>query len=281
MASSTSSIPMDETALLHPASVKQCCAAIYESEIAQFLLGDCYHPGRLQLTERLGDLLKLTPKSRVLDVASGSGVSAVFIAERYGCEVVGIDYSERNVAQAIARAAAGNLQSRVRFQQGDAERLPFVDSTFDAVVCECALCLFPDKLAAAKEFSRVLRAGGRLGLSDVTRSAELPEELRSLLAWAACIADAQSVESYVDILRKAGFVVGIVEPHDCALLEIIDRVRAQMLAAEILVGLNKLNLSGMDLGVAKQMARQAFAAVQEGRLGYVVIAAANDKAPGQ
>ena len=61
--------------------LKQCCAKLYESDLVKLLLGDSFHPGGLRLTERLGSLLRLTAESRVLDVASGNGTSAFFLAE--------------------------------------------------------------------------------------------------------------------------------------------------------------------------------------------------------
>ncbi len=64
--------------------IKHCCARLYESEIVSRLLGESFHPGGATLTERLGQLLALTPESRVLDAASGKGASAVVIAERFG-----------------------------------------------------------------------------------------------------------------------------------------------------------------------------------------------------
>src|SRR5713226_1553317 len=112
-------------------TVKQCCAQLYESDFAKLLLGDSFHPGGVKLTERLGTLLGLTPDSRVLDIASGKGASALFLAERFGCEVLGVDYSGQNVEQANAAAVDKGLDARVRFQQGDAEKLPVDDDAFD------------------------------------------------------------------------------------------------------------------------------------------------------
>src|SRR5713226_8065627 len=92
----------------NPASteiLKRCCARLYESDFAKILLGDSFHPGGVGLTERLGTLLGLTAVSRVLDIASGKGTSAQFLAERFGCEVVGVDYGEHNVEQSNAAAA--------------------------------------------------------------------------------------------------------------------------------------------------------------------------------
>ena len=251
--------------------VKQCCARLYESDFAKLLLGDSFHPGGLKLTERLGELLALTPQSRVLDVASGKGASALFVAERFGCEVVGIDYSSQNVQEANAAAASKGL--RVRFDGADAEHLPFDDASFDAIFCECAFCTFPDKTAAAREFARVLRTGGRVGLSDLTRGPVLPKELDGLLAWIACIADAQPIDRYAAYLTGAGLRIDCAEPHDDALLEMVHQVRMKLLGVEIMVGLKKLDLPGVDLTEAKQMAQAAQAAIQQGSLGYAIVCA--------
>ena len=204
-------------------NVKQCCARLYESDIAKMLLGDSFHPGGVRLTERLGALLGLAAQSRVLDIASGKGTSALFLAERFGCEMIGIDYSERNVDEANAAAAGKGLGQLVSFQKGDAERLPFADASFDAVICECAFCTFPDKFAAANEFARVLRCGGSMGISDLTRGPALPPELDGLLAWIACIADAEPVQDYVKHLEAAGLRLKLTESHDEALLEMVHR----------------------------------------------------------
>lgn len=251
--------------------IKQCCATLYESELARLLLGDSFHPGGLKLTERLGVLLGLHPGSRVLDIASGKGTSAIFLAERFGCEVVGIDYSEQNVEQAIAAAAAKELASLVRFRQADAECLPFDDGSFDAVICECAFCTFPDKPAAAREFARVLRHGGGVGLSDVTRVPELPKELGGLLAWLACIADAQSLETYGTYLAEAGMRVTETETHNQALAQMVGQVRTKLLGIEIMQKLNKIKLPEIDFEGARSLARATQDAIAQGRIGYAII----------
>jgi len=256
-----------------PETIKQCCAVAYESDFAKLLLGESFHPGGLALTERLGTLLELTPASRVLDIASGKGASALFLAERFGCDVLGIDYSGQNVDQANAAAVDKGLDARVRFQQGDAEKLAVDDGAFDAIVCECAFCTFPDKTAAAGEFARVLRGSGRVGLSDLTRGPVLPAELDGLLAWIACIADAQPVDEYVRYLGAAGLELVCTEPHDDALLEFVRQVRTRLLGVELMVGLKKLDLPGVDLTEAKRMSQAAMAAIQQGSLGYAIVCA--------
>ncbi|UCG26594.1 MAG: class I SAM-dependent methyltransferase [Chloroflexota bacterium] len=227
------------------------------------------------LTERLGSLMELEPDQRVLDVASGTGGSAIFLAKRFGCQVVGVDYGRQSVALANVAAAEAGLANRVGFELGDAEQLPFDDSSFDAVICECAFCTFPDKTKAAAEIARVLRAGGRLGLSDLTRSGPLPAELEGLLAWVACIADAKPVDRYVEYLAAAGLDVDQVEVHDEALSQTVADVRAKLLGAELLVKLKKIDLPGADFDQARIIARSAAEAVREGKLGYASLIASN------
>jgi arsenite methyltransferase len=253
--------------------VKQCCARLYESDLTRFLLGDSFHPGGLQMTGRLGRTLGLSPASRVLDVACGNGTAAIFLAKKFGCKVFGIDYGDQSVAAARSLAQSEHIDTRVQFERGDAETLPFPDGSFDAVICECAFCTFPNKAASAREFFRVLRHGGRVGISDLTRETVLPQELDGLLAWLACIGDAQTVEGYTHFLQDAGFLVDGIEQQNYALEDMVNQIRIKLLGAEIMTGLNKLQLPGIDLGAAKQMAGSAMAAVKRGQLGYVLICA--------
>jgi SAM-dependent methyltransferase len=259
---------------LESAALKACCAALYASDWARLLLGDSLHPGGLALTGRLGALLHLSPGQRVLDAAAGNGASAIFLAQRFGCEVVGVDYGAQTTARAKAAAKEAGVAGRVHFVPGDAEALPCGDGAFDALVCECAFCTFPDKRAAAREFARVLRPGGRVGLSDLTRAGPLPSELEGLLAWIACLADAQPIDRYAACLADAGFAIERVEAHDAALSEMVNAVRARLLGAELLVKLQKLELPGVDIEQAKQLARSAAEAVRAGRLGYGVVVGA-------
>jgi arsenite methyltransferase len=277
MSGPTSFIAADDNARrAPPEAVKQCCANLYESDAAKLLLGDSFHPGGTKLTEHLGRILTLTPRSRVLDVAAGKGTSAFHLATRFRCEVVGIDYGRKSMEEAARAAETMGLDDRVFFQQADAERLPFADGAFDAVVCECAFCTFPNKRAAAGEFARVLRVGGRVGLSDLSRNGALAPDLSGLLSWIACVADAQPAAAYAELLTTAGLKVSTVEAHDAALRELVDQVRLRLFAADVMAGLKKLALPGFEFESARRFVRQALQAISDGRLGYAIIVASKD-----
>jgi arsenite methyltransferase len=253
--------------------MKQCCAAFYGSDLARLLLGDCFHPGGIRLTDRLGQLTQLTRDSSVLDVAAGRGTSAFHLAQSFGCEVVGVDLSEDNVKLASEEASKRGIANRVSFRLADAERLPFDAHSFDAILCECAFCTFPNKQTAAGDFVRVLKPGGRLGLSDLTKTAGPLPELDGLLSWIACIGDAQPVESYVDILQLAKLTVAHIEDHSYALTDMVRQIQAKLLGAEIAAGLKNFDFPNVDFSDAKRFAQAALNAVKEGNLGYAVIGA--------
>jgi SAM-dependent methyltransferase len=117
--------------------------------------------------DRLLPLLNVSAESHVLEVASGSGGPALYMARRTGARVTGIDVNESGIATANALAAGAGLGDRVRFQSGDATaRLPFDDHSFDAVICMDSMNHLPNRLVVLREWQRVLRPGGRAMFTD-------------------------------------------------------------------------------------------------------------------
>jgi arsenite methyltransferase len=257
----------------HAGVFKQCCANIYGSDAARFLLGDSFHPGGLELTEELAMLLQLSSATAVLDVASGKGTTAFFLVERFGCTVTGIDLSEQNVLEARHEASIRGLNHLVEFRQADAEALPFYGETFDAIICECAFCTFPSKRVAASEFERVLKAGGRIGISDITKDGSPLPGLDGLLAWIACIGDAQTLRNYGDWLASAGLHLTKSEYRNHYLQDMVQAIRGKLLMAEIMIGLKKLDLPGLDLSTAKAFSKAAQDAIASNHLGYGIVVA--------
>lgn len=246
------------------AEIKACCAAAYGSPAARILLGDSFHPGGASMTRELVRALRLGAGSRAVDVASGPGTSALLLARETRATVTGVDLSPANVAEATLAAESVGLVGRVSFRCGDAEALPLEDASVDGALCECALCTFPDKPAAARELARVLRSGGRLALSDMTADpARLPEELTGLQAWVACIADARPLDEVAALLSAAGFDVDVPVRHDEALLALLDRVESRL---RVLAMAGVASPAEVERGAA--LAAAARDAVAEGALGY-------------
>ena len=113
------------------------------------------------------ELLGLNPSTNVLDVASGSGGPALFMARTTGCQVTGLELHQAAVDEANASAERASLVERVRFVQGDArERLPFDDATFEAVTCIDSMNHLYDRQQVLDEWHRVVRPGGRILFTD-------------------------------------------------------------------------------------------------------------------
>lgn len=266
------------SAELDPATIKACCATGYSSDLVSLLFGDSYHPGGLQLTRRLLDALAVQPDEQVVDVACGLGTTSLLAAQEYDARVVGVDLSHANVNLATGSAAARGLTARARFQHGDAEALPIADESTDHVVCECALCTFPDKATAAAEMARVLRPGGRVGITDVTAHPDrLPVELTGLSAWVACIADARPVEEYDAILAAAGLRVTEVERHTRKLLRMIDQIGGRLELLRM-TSRERAESLGVDFQRVKPVLGAARCAVGDGTLDYVLITATKESA---
>jgi demethylmenaquinone methyltransferase/2-methoxy-6-polyprenyl-1,4-benzoquinol methylase len=106
------------------------------------------------------------PGQRILDVACGTGLVTLALAQR-GCEVVGLDQSDAmlEVAQS-GLARAGGLGTRVSFVVGQAEALPFEDGEFDALSFTYLLRYVDDRVATMRELARVVKPGGRLGMVE-------------------------------------------------------------------------------------------------------------------
>jgi arsenite methyltransferase len=207
----------------------------------------------------------------VLDVASGPGATAFLLASEFGVSVEGVDLGEQSVAKANAKAAEKGVDDKVRFTVGDAEALPLPDGSVDAVVCECAFCTFPDKPSAARELARVLRPGGRLGITDVALDpTRLDEELKSMAGWVSCLADARPLEEYVRLLEGEGLRVTLTEDHDDALARMIDQIDARLVAFRMA---KVAALESIDFDGARSKVAAAGRAVEAGIAGYKLLVA--------
>jgi SAM-dependent methyltransferase len=122
---------------------------------------------------------RLAPGERVLDLGSGAGTDSLIAAQMVGAQgrVTGIDMTPEMLAKARAAAAEMGAEN-VEFVAGEAERLPFADGSFDIVISNGVIDLIPDKDAVFGELYRVLTAGGRIQIADVTIQNPVSEEGR-------------------------------------------------------------------------------------------------------
>jgi len=156
-------------------------------------------------------LAELKPGQTVLDLGSGAGFDAFLAARRVGPEgrVIGVDMTPEMVeqARAHARKAEGTVpRTNVEFRLGEIEHLPVPDNSVDVVISNCVVNLSLDKPQVFREALRVLKAGGRLFVSDIVLEGALPAAVRdSIVAYVGCVAGADLRDDYLAAIRAAGF----------------------------------------------------------------------------
>jgi arsenite methyltransferase len=144
----------------------------------------------------------------VLDLGSGGGFDCFLAARAVGPtgRVIGVDMTPEMISR--ARDNTRKVEARnVEFRLGEIEHLPVADQTVDAIMSNCVINLSPEKEAVFSEAHRVLKAGGRLAISDVVAIAPIPPELQTqAAALAGCIAGAAPLEEIKRMLAHVGFV---------------------------------------------------------------------------
>jgi SAM-dependent methyltransferase len=150
----------------------------------------------------------------VLDLGSGGGIDVLLSARRVGPSgfAYGLDMTDEMLELARENAERAGV-SNVRFLQGYIEEVPLGDGSVDVVISNCVINLSADKGRVLREMFRVLRPGGRVGVSDVVSSDDLgPAERAARGSLVGCIAGALSISEYREGLEAAGFVDVAIEP---------------------------------------------------------------------
>jgi MPBQ/MSBQ methyltransferase len=130
---------------------------------------DEFHSRRRRATEELARMLAPTPADQVVDVGSGLGGPARYLAATYGCRVSGVDLTAEFVETAIELTRRTGLRHRVDFRQGSGLALPFPDGRFDLAWTQNVAMNIADRPTWYAELRRVLKRGGRLALQDVAQ----------------------------------------------------------------------------------------------------------------
>jgi arsenite methyltransferase len=159
-------------------------------------------------------IASLQPGQTVLDLGAGAGFDA-FLAARAvgpGGRVIGVDMTPAMVTKARANAKKGGY-GHVEFRLGEIEALPVADASVDVIISNCVINLCPDKRPVYREAFRVLKAGGRIAVSDVVAREELPEAVKHDLALhCGCLAGATLATDLQRILEDAGFSDIVIRP---------------------------------------------------------------------
>ncbi|MFL7840526.1 MAG: arsenite methyltransferase [Candidatus Promineifilaceae bacterium] len=153
-------------------------------------------------------LAGLEPGNYVLDLGSGGGLDCFLAAEKVGSQgkVIGVDMTPPMIARANRNKERLGIEN-VEFHLGQIEAIPVESDSIDVIISNCVINLSPDKQAVFNEAYRVLKAGGRLAVSDIlTQGRFTAEDRANMDAWSGCVSGAEEVSDYVAALKSAGFV---------------------------------------------------------------------------
>jgi SAM-dependent methyltransferase len=161
----------------------------------------------------------LNPGERVLDLGSGGGIDVLLSARRVGPagRAIGLDMTDEMLALAQRNAAEAGA-TNVEFLKGHIEAIPLPADSVDVVISNCVINLAADKGAVFREIARVLKPGGRMGVSDIVAEDGLtPQQRAERGSYVGCIAGALSFSEYEEGLRAAGLTnVSVTSTHTVA-----------------------------------------------------------------
>jgi len=152
----------------------------------------------------------------VLDLGSGGGFDAFLAAQEVGesGHVIGVDMTPTMISKARKNAEKGEF-TQVEFRLGEIEHLPVANNSIDVIISNCVINLSPNKAQVFREMFRTLKTGGRLAISDVVATAELPESIRNdPYLHSACVGGAETIDTLQKIMQQAGFSQIKIEPKD-------------------------------------------------------------------
>jgi ubiquinone/menaquinone biosynthesis C-methylase UbiE len=203
----------------HPINARQILDAVAARGIAPDAITeevlqqhDQDHYGGTAATDRLIALAAVRPEDAVLDVCSGMGGPARYLAWKTGCDVTGLDLTASRVEGATELTRAAGLSGSVRFVHGNALAMPFEDASFDLAIAQESFAHIPGKPRLLAECARVLRPAGRLVFSDIQHKGNLSVPDMQRLFEGMTFSDIVTAEEYAEQLRLCGMeVVRVVD----------------------------------------------------------------------
>lgn len=167
------------------------------------------------------------------------------------------------------------MEARTTFLQSDIMEGWPDGEPFDTVLMECVLSILPDKPAALRGLHGLLRPGGRIGLTDVTVSGALPDELQGLLDAVGCVWNARSLGEYGALVTDQGLLVETALDLPETAASFLRDLGAKLMLAEVAAKLGKLPIGGDVLGEAKRLLAATRGLVSSGALSYGMVVAVN------
>lgn len=161
-------------------------------------------------------IASLKPGETVLDLGSGGGFDCFLAAKEVGesGQVIGVDMTAEMLSKARANADKAGHRN-VDFRLGEIEHLPVADEAVDVIISNCVINLSPEKLKVFQESFRVLKPGGRLAISDVVATVDMPEKAKNDMAlFTGCQSGASLVHDIEDMLKDTGFIEIQIKPKD-------------------------------------------------------------------
>jgi ubiquinone/menaquinone biosynthesis C-methylase UbiE len=192
-------------------SCAEQCTTVSRCDIFDFMAKyvgmTVIHPGGFATTRHLIKALGVNRNSRVIDIACGKGTTAILLAEKFGCEVVGIDLAPALVDEAIRLIKKKGLSDKITFHVGDALSLPFDEAEFDIAISQAMLVLIADKVRAIQEAKRVIRSNGSAGWLELSWKKPIPPEFLRILSdviCAYCMTNVQTFDGWREVFSAAG-----------------------------------------------------------------------------
>jgi sarcosine/dimethylglycine N-methyltransferase len=167
------------------------------------------HYGGIELLEALADAAGIRTEHHVLDVCSGMGGPARWIAYKRKCKVTGLDFTLSRVEAASRLTRRVQLDHLVDFVHGDAAAMPLPSSRYDVLIGQESWLHIPDKAALISECIRVLNPGGTIAFTDVVVRSNLDQTTKERLAAEMHTANIASAESYAALLEEKGCTVAV------------------------------------------------------------------------
>lgn len=174
---------------------------LMQRDLAQF---DQDHYGGTDFLDRLLDAAYASSQHHILDVCSGMGGPARWMADTRGCRVTGLDFTLGRVESARRLTALVKLDARVDFVHGDATDMPFDDSQFDILLSQESWLHIPDKERLISECFRVLKPGGTLAFTDIVANGALDADTENRLAAGMHTANLATVDRYIRLIEDSG-----------------------------------------------------------------------------